>query len=146
MVGKFTMGRPLPDGIGEDVTLTLGTAGGPVLQQTLIMAALLARTQEDGALLPFVYREPYDPDDPDRSRPLRTAVLAIIDDHEVGECRGGDYCDETCPGPGRCGTEELEPANIPVRRQVEGRWQTVMITRGEWDRNEGANKPSTQGS
>lgn len=31
-----------------------------------------------------------------------------------------------------------EPADIPVRRQVEGRWQTVMVTLTEWRENEGA--------
>lgn len=33
-----------------------------------------------------------------------------------------------------------DQANIPVRRRVDGRWQTVMITRAEWDTKEGADR------
>ena len=73
------MGVPLPEGIPDDVILSVTTSDGPVLQLTLIMAALLARTQ-GRSLLPFVYRDPYDPELPDAPRPLRRASLAIIDD------------------------------------------------------------------
>lgn len=34
--------------------------------------------------------------------------------------------------------ENGEVASIPVRRQVDGEWQTVMITRSEWEAAEGA--------
>lgn len=27
----------------------------------------------------------------------------IKTEEPIGQCRGGDYCDEKCPGAGRCG-------------------------------------------
>ena len=136
----------------------------------------------------------------------------------TAQCQGGDYCDEQCPGPGKCesegatvtsdvaahvlwhlslggyapgsftrallltwdyadaenrckfdagwpdyalamaharpgrgpGVEWLralvvlgadgppEPAYVPVRREVDGKWQTVEITLSEFRRTEGA--------
>jgi Na+-translocating ferredoxin:NAD+ oxidoreductase RNF subunit RnfB len=45
-------------------------------------------------------------------------------------CEQFDEHDQPCGG-------FLDPiksiANIPVRRQINGRWQTVLITREEWD-------------
>jgi hypothetical protein len=72
------MGSPLPDGVDQDVILSVTTGHGPVLQHTLITAALLARAGQD--LLPFIYRDPHDPEDPDRPRPLRRARLVVVDD------------------------------------------------------------------
>ena len=72
-------------GIPEDIRLTVTMAGGtPVLDVTLVNAALFARFGS-GEILPFLYRPPIDPDDPDAPRPLRRAVLAIIDDKPVPE-------------------------------------------------------------
>lgn len=100
-LNKIDMRMSVPDGPG--VILSITTPHGPVFQHTLIGAALLARCN-DGELLPFTYRDPYDPDEPDAPRPLRYARLVIEEQQAPRECRGGDYCDEKCPGPGRCGT------------------------------------------
>lgn len=79
----MNLGAPLPDGIEEDVRLTVSTPDGDVLSVSLIYAAQLARTR-DGELLPFLYRVPIDPENPDAPRPLRRARLAITDDEEIG--------------------------------------------------------------
>lgn len=76
------LGSPTLEGISDDVRLTVTTAAGPVLDMALIMAAIMARAG-NGEILPFIYRDPYDPDDPDETpppRPLRRARLVIIDD------------------------------------------------------------------
>lgn len=70
------------EGIGEDVRLSITTTAGPVLDLPLIHAAMVARGGS-GELLPFLYRPPFDPENPEAERPLRTAVLAIVDDHVV---------------------------------------------------------------
>lgn len=69
----------IPDGIGDDVRLIIDTAAGRVLDTTLIMAALSAR-MGNGEITPFLYRVPLDPEEPNAPRPLRRAVLAIVDD------------------------------------------------------------------
>lgn len=38
-------------------------------------------------------------------------------------------------------TEGCEPVNVPVRRQIDGKWQTVMITRSEWERTRTEEQP-----
>lgn len=118
----LALGASTPDGIPGNIWIIVQTPDGPVLQLSLVYAAVAARTGQE--LLPFVYRDPYDHEEPDRPRPLRRARLVIVDEGIVPE----------------------EPANIPVRRQVDGKWQTVMITRTEWDQAEGANRRSTEGS
>lgn len=30
---------------------------------------------------------------------------SIRSEPAIGECRGGEYCDTACPGPGRCGLD-----------------------------------------
>jgi hypothetical protein len=70
---------PEDDGVGDDVTLTVGTQYGPILHLPLVHAAITARANT-GTVLPFLYRDPYDPDDPDKPRPLRSARLVIVED------------------------------------------------------------------
>ena len=72
------MGQTSPEGIGLGVWLQVVTKRRTVLSMPLIQAALHARAGQD--LLPFVYRDPYDPDNPNAERPLRRARLVIIED------------------------------------------------------------------
>lgn len=74
------------EGIGDDVRLTVTCAAGPLLDETLIMRAVRARTA-GGVMLPFVYRDPppLDDDEPAEPRPLRRASLAIIEHGLVPE-------------------------------------------------------------
>lgn len=68
------------EGIGDDVRLVITCAAGPLLDETLIMRAVRARTA-GGVVLPFVYRDPppLDDDEPAEPRPLRRASLVIIE-------------------------------------------------------------------
>lgn len=75
-----------PEGIGDDVTLTVGTPHGPVLDLPLIHAAILARGR-DGEILPFIYRDPYDPEEPDKPRPHRLARLGMLTDQVLDGAR-----------------------------------------------------------
>jgi hypothetical protein len=78
------------------------------------------------------------------------AQLAGGCSHTDDCCKGPGVCTHGCApstrlvdGPGCTPVrayvdhhQEEEPANIPVRRQVDGRWQTVMITRDEWNEDQ----------
>jgi hypothetical protein len=75
------MGLPIPDGIDADTRLQITTQHGDVLALDLRSVAVWCRTGHD--LLPFVYRDPYDPDLPDEPRPLRQAHLTVIGDRIV---------------------------------------------------------------
>lgn len=70
------------EGIGEDVRLSITTGAGAVLDLPLIHAAVTVRAGT-GEVMPFLYRDPYDPEAPEAERPLRRAVVAIIDDQVV---------------------------------------------------------------
>lgn len=92
------------DGIGDDVRLTVTTAAGDVLSAPLTMLAIAARVHGP-ELLPFLYRTPADPDDPDdEPGPLRRARLMIVEDtdfhHASGICRLMET--RTCPSAGTC--------------------------------------------
>lgn len=91
-----------PEGIGEEVRLSVSVGAGPLLDLPLIDAATLARFAPQGDLLPFLYRERYDPEDPERPRPLRRALLAIVNDEIFPTEPPGTYCacsDPDCPTP-----------------------------------------------
>lgn len=127
------MGAPLPEGIGDDVRLVIQTPHGPLLDIPLVQAAYIVRSL--GQILPFVYRPPLDPDNPDAPRPLRRAVLTIVDDEPIerepltpitpipaGECtgphrcrptdlRGVQHCRESCT---RCSGARVRPCLNPL--------------------------------
>ncbi|KUM82359.1 hypothetical protein AQI94_42025 [Streptomyces pseudovenezuelae] len=54
------------------------TPAGPILAGSLAYLALHARCFGEG--LPFTYRDPFDPEDPEAERPLRRARLTIVDE------------------------------------------------------------------
>jgi hypothetical protein len=69
---------PGPMNDGSDVQLTVTTPAGPILTGSLAYLALHARAFGEG--LPFTYRDPVDPEDPEAERPLRRARLTILDE------------------------------------------------------------------
>lgn len=69
-------------GIPESVRLTVSTDVGPVLDASLIELVLKSRFN-DGVVLPFTYRMPFNPDDPNALRPLQRAVVLIVREEDA---------------------------------------------------------------
>lgn len=76
------------EGIGDDVRLSITSQAGELVNDTLIRFAIRARTDASGTLPAFLYRDPYDPDEPDAPRPLRRARIAILDHGTAPEEKG----------------------------------------------------------
>jgi hypothetical protein len=72
------------NGIDESVRLSVKVGESSVLEGSLVFLALIGRAG-NGDLLPFVYRDPMDPDNPNEERPLRRARLVIVEDGPVPE-------------------------------------------------------------
>lgn len=66
-------------------------------------------------------------DTPDTPSAFVPGVLRTIHDHN-GQTSASGHGPEDYP----------EPANIPVRREVDGKWQTVEVTLSDFRANEGA--------
>lgn len=64
---------------GGDAQLSVTVPAGEILAGSLTWFAIHARCGH-GVLLPFTYRDPFDPEAPDEPRPLRRARLLVQDD------------------------------------------------------------------
>lgn len=81
------MSENMNPGIGEDVRLTITMEGGAVLDLPLIMLSMMARTN-NGVVIPYVYRDPEDPETPYQERPLHYACVLIL---EAGQETASDW-------------------------------------------------------
>lgn len=78
-----------PDGMTElaqPIVMTVRVVGGD--RQRVIEALRAAGQHAENSLLGHA-----------------DTAWSIRAEPAIGECRGGDYCDELCPGAGRCGLD-----------------------------------------
>lgn len=71
------------ESVAHEAELSITWRGQPLLLQSLDLIPSLARIA-DGEVFVFLYRDPYDPDNPNELRPLKRARLVLDELGEVG--------------------------------------------------------------